>query len=319
MARPRLIVHVGLHKTGTTSIQQYLSDNPYGLYRAGVLYPSTGRHPLAATQHAVLANAFHDADPLGGIFALAKPIDTALLSAALIHEVELSGYGTAVVSSEELSRLDEGAIGRFAAAFAGFDIHPVVFVRNFADLLDAYYGTLILYTEFTEPPLLDIVRTDLLGPIKAWASVAADGRICVVDYDASPSGDSVLDFLAASGIKSASLPVPDRFRRLNRSVAPALVALVRDLREQGAAEDHLEGLVGQLGHLAFPERQTNLPEGLVAQLQDRYERLFHELRRAPYVRWIGTADVPRVRGDAVLIANLPAAVFALGRALATGG
>lgn len=320
MTRPRLFVHLGLHKTGTTSIQQYLTENPYGLYRAGVLYPSTGRHPLASTQHAVLANAFYADDPLGGIFALAKTIDTDLLTRALIHEVELSGYGTAVVSSEELSRFDEAAVVRFANAFADFDLHPVVFVRNLADLLDAYYGTYILYSDLTHPPGLDLVRSDLLGPLQAWAGAAADGRITVVDYDASPSGDSVLDFLAACGIASPALPAPDRSRRLNPSVAPALVALTRALRLRGATADNLQGLVAQLGTVLFTERQTNVPRELAQTLQNRYETLFCALRSAPFVRWLGTSQVPRVRpDDAVLMADLPAAVFALGRAVGAGG
>ncbi|MGQ0631424.1 MAG: hypothetical protein ACT4P1_10295 [Sporichthyaceae bacterium] len=315
MPRPRLIVHLGLHKTGTTSIQQYLSDNPYGLYKAGVLYPSTGRHPVAATQHALLANGFHD-HPLFGIFALAKPIDTDLVTRALIHEVELSGYGTVVVSAEEMARFDEAAIGRFTSAFSDFDIYPLVFVRNLADLLDAYYSTLIFYSGVTDPPGLNLVQTDLGGPLRTWAAAAADGRICVVDYDASPSGDSVVDFLLACEIDSLALPSPGHSARLNQSASPALVALVRDLRKAGASEEHLEGLRGQLGDVVFSERQTNLSKELADQLQERYERLFYQLRGAPFVRWIGTSALPRARReDAVQIHDLAGAVFALGRAI----
>jgi len=40
----RLIIHIGLHKTGTTSFQNFLHFNRDSLLEAGVLYPEMGEH-----------------------------------------------------------------------------------------------------------------------------------------------------------------------------------------------------------------------------------------------------------------------------------
>jgi len=40
----RLIIHIGLHKTGTTSFQNFLHFNRDALLKAGVLYPEMGEH-----------------------------------------------------------------------------------------------------------------------------------------------------------------------------------------------------------------------------------------------------------------------------------
>jgi hypothetical protein len=48
---PRLYVHCGLHKTGTTALQDFLAAQAATLARAGVLYPRAGRPGVAGGQH----------------------------------------------------------------------------------------------------------------------------------------------------------------------------------------------------------------------------------------------------------------------------
>lgn len=316
MKRIRLIVHLGLHKTGTTSIQQYLSDNPYSLNQVGIHYPTTGRHPVASTQHGLLAKAFDPSNPFQGAFELTGPIDRDTIVGALIHEVELGGQATVIVSSEELCRLGGQEIHEFGDAFRAFDIYPVVFIRHFSDLFNAYYGSWILYGRASEEPFLEMNQSDYFGRFQTWASVAARRKVCVVDFDASPTGDSVHDFLDACEIDSFSLPSATGGVRLNKSVPSALVTMVRELRREGVAEQHVQGLVSQLAHIDFGEAQTNIPLSLSVELDRRYKQLFSDLRDAPFVKWFGTSAQPLPRREPIHIADLAAAVFALGRALA---
>ena len=44
-ARPRLILHIGTHKTGTSALQAALEAARPALLERGVLYPSTQRPP----------------------------------------------------------------------------------------------------------------------------------------------------------------------------------------------------------------------------------------------------------------------------------
>lgn len=318
MTRPKLVVHLGLHKTGTTSIQNYLSQNPYGLYRADAVYPTTGRHPLSSTQHALLAAAFVPS-ALIGIFALAGQPDRSLVARALHHEIELSGRSTTVLSSEEFSRFDAHVIQQFANEFREFDIEPVVFLRSFAESVEAYYGTLVMTTDITDPDVEQMLPTDLLAALRAWAAIAIGGRITVVDYHCSPTGNSISDFLTAAGIASPYLPDPTDQQRLNSSLPPAWVAMARDLRRSGVDGDNVQGLLYQLGDVRVVELQTVLPADVRKRLHEGYVTLHSALRHAPFVRWIGQAAEPPPLADAIEISNLAGAVFALGRAIAGGG
>lgn len=318
MPKRRLIVHLGLHKTGTTTLQQYLATHTYGLFCVGALYPCTGRHPLASTQHALLASGFFAPDLPGGVFGLKAAVDVDLVTRALLHEIELAGLPTVILSSEEFSRFDAGVVREFARAFADFDIVPVVFLRNLVDAFEAYYGTFIRYTDSALPPDPDrMMPVDLLDPFRAWADVAADGQITVLDYDASVSGDSVQDFCEALGLVGPSLPDSSTMPRLNPSLPPSWTALARELREIGIADKHIAGLVDQLGSVPVRERQTVLSARVREQLQERYEKIHRELRTAEHVRWIGTSEAPRPSVEAIEVIGLTGAVLALGRALAS--
>lgn len=83
----RTIVHVGPHKTGTTSIQQALADNYEHLLENGVVYPVTGRD--TRRNHHELIRAAHR----GEWETFSRLRD------------EVEGYGTVVISTETLGRL----------------------------------------------------------------------------------------------------------------------------------------------------------------------------------------------------------------------
>jgi hypothetical protein len=60
---PRLVIHVGPHKTGTTSVQSTLHANRQALLRQGVLYPSSLPRCQFETSHADVAFLIRDGKP----------------------------------------------------------------------------------------------------------------------------------------------------------------------------------------------------------------------------------------------------------------
>ena len=62
--KKRLIIHIGMHKTGTSSVQRYFARNRTILRRMGVCYPkSTGADGESQPKHAALFDAIsHEAD-----------------------------------------------------------------------------------------------------------------------------------------------------------------------------------------------------------------------------------------------------------------
>lgn len=94
----KLILHPGLHKTGTSSLQRYLNVNREKLLGYGLLYPVTG---LFGDQHALIPGSLISGHPF-----LPEPEQTIdeLLS-QLKEEVQSSPAHTCILSSEVFSEL----------------------------------------------------------------------------------------------------------------------------------------------------------------------------------------------------------------------
>lgn len=127
MAR-RIVFHIGLAKTGTTSFQHFCRDHRRLLERHGVLYPRRqvgrgGNHsPLVATYIA------HRAE--GPTVAIRwQPRDEAVRS--LCAEVEASPAATALISSEHFAmHFDRSEALQLATDFARFDPRVVITLRD---------------------------------------------------------------------------------------------------------------------------------------------------------------------------------------------
>jgi hypothetical protein len=151
--RPRLILHAGTHKTGTTTIQQVLADNRAFLRGHGLVYPdSTVPFGVARAAHHPFAAALAGAEPAGEAKA------AAFLQAA---RDALPAGATLLLSAESIYRHQRGRANRdfsvdpadfwdrrraylaaLAAARAAFDVEVLLFLRR----RDAFAQS--LYREF---------------------------------------------------------------------------------------------------------------------------------------------------------------------------
>lgn len=95
-----LLIHVGLHKTGTTSVQNHLHRNRDCLLRENILYPTTG---LFGSQHALIPGSvipkhfFLDRVP--------RSLCTSDYLIALSEEVERTSPILVILSSEVFSEI----------------------------------------------------------------------------------------------------------------------------------------------------------------------------------------------------------------------
>ena len=132
---PRLILHTGIHKTGTTSLQKAFLDNRRWLRGAGILYPATG----LSTQPENWGH--HDL-----AYALRAEDTGHKLWSELRSEADASGLDTLFVSSEELSLLPFPRLPGtrpyqlITDCFAGYDITLLVYLRPQADLVASLYN-----------------------------------------------------------------------------------------------------------------------------------------------------------------------------------
>lgn len=132
---PRLIIHAGIHKTGTTTLQKALHDNRMLLRAQGILYPQTGMLDAPNTWgHHDLAYALRHADRGRALWT------------ALRAEADAAGLDTVVVSSEELSLLPFPPLPGvapykiIAECFDGWDITLLCYLRPQADVVSSLYN-----------------------------------------------------------------------------------------------------------------------------------------------------------------------------------
>lgn len=207
----RVILHIGLHKTGSTSLQMALS-----LGGGGFLYPTTGRGKAKTLRY-----GHH------------------LLAAALLrqpeHELwrrlreEIEGSELVILSSETFDTLTDEEVDALARWLS--EAHIVMYLRRQDRFAQAMYGTDVLsFGESREfRKYLPRTELDYLKLYKRWS---ARFPVTVVPYE-KPSltgGDVVPDFAARAGINLAAAP------RVNRGLPRTVVELAKSIRAAGGSE-----------------------------------------------------------------------------------
>lgn len=126
---PRVVVHVGLPKTGTTYLQTLLADNRDRLRESGVLYPFV--RPGAMFHGAVEVRGSHakfglTAEQVAGTWAA-------------VCERALSYDGVAVISHEVLAGASLEQVRAALAPLAGAEVHVVVTARDLGRQATAHW------------------------------------------------------------------------------------------------------------------------------------------------------------------------------------
>ena len=132
VTKPRLFLHIGLAKTGTSAIQRFAWENRHLLAEAGVIYPERG----------VVAGAHHKLSPfIPPSLATAWPYEPIEdWAPALAAEARAAGKPI-VLSSELISNAGPGLVRRIAEVLEPvFETRIVVYVRRIDDLLMANFN-----------------------------------------------------------------------------------------------------------------------------------------------------------------------------------
>ena len=184
----KLILHIGRHKTGTSSLQLFLCRNEARLRDAGYVYPRTLRapiahHPLARSHNCSVADE---------------------LAPAELEEFwkELEPAPNVIISSEEFQNACPYSVAR---DFGFFDVSIVVYLREQVGyFLSAYAQAVkarkVVWTmaEFERAHF----RADYYSFLRKWDYAFPENRINarLFDRDALIGGDICSDFLRSSEI-----------------------------------------------------------------------------------------------------------------------
>jgi hypothetical protein len=318
----RLVVHIGMHKTGTTSIQYMLHENMRALLDQGVFYPMAGRHHLAHVQHAMLAAGLLNSK-LEGDFALTAVPDVELVLNSIRQEAEIADVPTIILSAEDMWAAPADRVAMLAKIFPDYDIEPVMYIRALPDWMEALHQTKLLYGMYTPAQLGDPNfkfweqwspdELDYRKIAQTWSSVAKDGKVWVQNYDAEGHIDSRESFAAIAGFNTLSLTDQGRS---NASVSPSISRLIGYMSAYGVPRDQNDGLLSQLRMTDPDEPQTLLPPEVRQNLYDTHDQRWDDLMTSGFVKThpqIGQVSRPRI--DRVYIGDVRSAIFALGRAI----
>ncbi len=212
-------VHIGLHKTGTSSIQAFLRKNKPALLERGYLYPRTG---WTAGGHHNLAYEL-----LGRKRFSEAPGRLADL------EAELATAPHAILSSEELEFLELADVRRLKAALGEREARIIVYLRRQDALIGSTYAQQVKMGARMKP-FEDYARASLYNPRFDFSQLLGrgggvfgrDSLEAAVVSDQTAGQRLYDDFLGRLGLGEAQdLPRPPK--RMNESPSAAEVEILR--------------------------------------------------------------------------------------------
>ena len=239
--RKRLIIHIGMHKTGSTAIQHVLSRNRLALRAFGVLYPpSYGSDGARQAKHNALFSAIsHEAD-YGAPHPQIGPAED--LVRDLRDRVLRSGARSAVISAEGFS----GEKPAFARALAPlgdtFDVRVIAFLRRPDAWLESFHRQMIVSRSVRETRSLAVfarapstrLHLDYPQILTWWVEAFGGNALRVAEY--APDGCAhVRRFLTLAKLPTALALTPASRGRRNPS-ATMDEALKRRAENRGAGQ-----------------------------------------------------------------------------------
>ena len=223
--RRRLVLHIGLHKTGTSAIQ----DAFQGYDRDGYRYADLGpiNHSYA------VRTAF---DGPGHHYPLhrregrsADEVDALRTSCRRAVLTQLDHAAPVlIISGEDISELDPVGLADLVAAIeaSGRELEVVVYLRTPVD-----YASALVVESLKHGDLPRVApRPPFYPTLRLFMDSVGRDRMTVRDYrpERFPDGDVVKDFAAVIGAAP-----PDRSRRVNASLSAEACAVLAAVIEGG--------------------------------------------------------------------------------------
>lgn len=245
--RRRLVIHIGMHKTGSSSIQRFLSRNRWLLKRLGVFYPATRRADgRREPKHNRLFEAIsHEADHGAAHPAFGEARDVV---AEITDQIERAAAPLSILSAEGLSGERPVFAEALAPLAARFECRIVVFLRRPDDWVESFYKQMVVSREVRETRSLgDFINAqstqdhlDFDRILSWWAEAFGDDALRVAAFPPANGARLIDEFLRAADAPRWLGRLPYANARENRSPNWGEVARVRseNRKEAGlAAED----------------------------------------------------------------------------------
>jgi hypothetical protein len=189
----RIILHIGLRKTGTTSIQKFLNRNYNTLLKNNILYPKSGL-PLKESVY-----AHHD---LSVAITKIRPPTQDQCWQQLHAELSLQGNRLVFISSEIFSVATPDQIRQIRVELKDHQVSVLIYLRDPVSFMISLYKEQIkaqneslAFGKFIRQRF-NLVDYD--GLIQNWKDIFGDSSVILKDYDDLLSNDLVIQNLLVS-------------------------------------------------------------------------------------------------------------------------
>ena len=281
---PRLYLHIGYPKTGTTSLQSYFVTNATRLKSLGVLYPLTGRMGTAHYRMNFSLRIGYDS-------SVGPADDPKVLIKELRDEVHSSGCDKILISSEYF--VTTGAIGAVKELFSDYDTKVIVYLRRHDHAYESDYNQSVKSTPF--PPWgpsidsfvlyksgISLIPHNYLATLRSWATIFGHENIAVRPFERSQNKpDLYSDFLRVVGIDNTVGFIKPEAEQ-NTSLTPKALAIIDALQRSAAAADIKREVVGRLSYIGRkrePSTETLLSPALRCAVLARYRQTYAVIAR----------------------------------------
>jgi tetratricopeptide (TPR) repeat protein len=300
MARPRLILHIGTSKTGTSSIQRVLGARRPALDAAGIRYvtsPGVQNHLLLPAS-LVPAESLRNVHP--GVWEGVSPAarlarfrqDFAREMAELPARIHTLLFSAEAFSGMLNTPARIAALRDLLAPHAG-EARVIVYLRRQDAHFASGYATRLRVGAAVAPTFPEdgpdrLRQYDYAALLDDWAAVFGEAAVQPRIFEPSSlaQGDVVDDFIAAAGLP-LTVPAEEALRRSNLSLTPGALDLLRavagQLRREGGFSPEAVAwrrLVATVND-ALPGRGWRADPAQAARFLARFEAVNEAVRR----RW----------------------------------
>lgn len=205
---PRLILHIGSHKTGTSSLQRFLHDSQAELRRSSILYPDALRPPKESYGH-------HELPRLADLRADLRGDQFEKMLVELDEEFARSSCETLLLSSETLFPVKHK--DQIANALHADTVEIYVSLRPQYDIASAMYYTHLRGRQLPKSPqeyLPELARYfDYAAILTEWRTCYPSALFYVRRFEKGQPArmDAIGDFIDQLKLPLAA-PAPDQYR-----------------------------------------------------------------------------------------------------------
>ena len=199
MNKKKLILHIGRHKSGTSSLQEFLHINTDKLNKLGYHYPLTGRaNKVAHHSLAALLNP-----------KLHKDIDLRIQSRFL---KEIDSCHTVIVSSEAFQNVQN--VNLVKSFFRDFDMQVVCYFREYLEYMQSSYAQLVHNSPYSKSfdAFIEESKLSYSTFYNRWLGISSAFSIRYFNRDFLVNNDIIDDFCAALNVDCSNFTRPEKER-----------------------------------------------------------------------------------------------------------